>query len=154
MPDVPPVEGPPSSSLDLDVNKQATAADTGDDHHDSDDDMDHFGGGGSPMGGHSSDNDSRPPSALDGPAMPEPSTSANDLDIGVDLPSTQLDLPQESNEHIANEEANQSNTDVPDQTTLLNNEEESFALAPVDASALKGNLNSRIYITCILMIIF
>lgn len=27
-----------------------------------------------------------------------------------------------------------------DQTTLLHNEEESFALAPVDASALRGNL--------------
>lgn len=26
-----------------------------------------------------------------------------------------------------------------DQTTLLQNEEESFALAPIDASALKGN---------------
>lgn len=30
------------------------------------------------------------------------------------------------------------NLDAPDQTTLLNNDEESFALAPVDASALKG----------------
>lgn len=29
---------------------------------------------------------------------------------------------------------------MPDQTTLLQNEEESFALAPVDASALKGLL--------------
>lgn len=29
-----------------------------------------------------------------------------------------------------------------EQTTLLNNEEESFALAPVDASALKGKLSS------------
>lgn len=28
-----------------------------------------------------------------------------------------------------------------EQTTLLNNEEESFALAPVDASALKGNVH-------------
>lgn len=27
-----------------------------------------------------------------------------------------------------------------EQTTLLNNEEESFALAPVDASALKGKI--------------
>lgn len=28
--------------------------------------------------------------------------------------------------------------DLPEQTTLLHDEEESFALAPVDASALKG----------------
>lgn len=34
--------------------------------------------------------------------------------------------------------ADDHNLDAPDQTTLLNNEEESFALAPVDASALKG----------------
>ncbi|EAA09166.4 AGAP004560-PA [Anopheles gambiae str. PEST] len=31
----------------------------------------------------------------------------------------------------------------PDQTTLLNNEEESFALAPVDATALKGTTKSK-----------
>lgn len=35
--------------------------------------------------------------------------------------------PDEVDEHLA------------EQTTLLNNEEESFALAPVDASALKGS---------------
>ncbi|KFB53428.1 hypothetical protein ZHAS_00021929 [Anopheles sinensis] len=32
---------------------------------------------------------------------------------------------------------------LPDQTTLLNNEEESFALAPVDATALKGATKSK-----------
>lgn len=36
------------------------------------------------------------------------------------------------------DEALPQNDNLPDQTTLLNNEEESFALAPVDASALKG----------------
>lgn len=36
------------------------------------------------------------------------------------------------------DEAIPQGDNLPDQTTLLNNEEESFALAPVDASALKG----------------
>lgn len=36
------------------------------------------------------------------------------------------------------DEAIPQGDNLPDQTTLLNNEEESFALAPVDVSALKG----------------
>lgn len=41
-------------------------------------------------------------------------------------------------EHIEDEVQHAPQTD---QTTLLHNEEESFALAPVDASALKGEQN-------------
>ncbi|EEZ99261.1 double-strand-break repair protein rad21 homolog isoform X1 [Tribolium castaneum] len=84
-----------------------------------DDDMDHFGGPPS-VGGHSSD-DSRPTSAIGGPpTMPSPAHAAPQHQ------EQQAEQPEEAN-------------NVPlEQTTLVHNEEESFALAPVDASALKG----------------
>ncbi|KAF4517603.1 hypothetical protein B566_EDAN008592 [Ephemera danica] len=104
---------------------------------DSDDDgMDHYGGAPSPMGGHSDDDNSRPSSPLlaDHDLGPAAAVGA-----GLDLPSTSganmgvpelgaLDLPP------GLDDAGR----VADQTTLLHNEEESFALAPVDAATLKG----------------
>lgn len=116
MPDVPAIE---SSSLGQDKAPDSPIP--------SDDDMDHFGGPPS-VGGHSSDNDSRPGSALDGNLlgqMPPPSVAQSQEAEPV-IPET-------------HEETQQDNANA-DQTTLLHNEEESFALAPVDASALKGTL--------------
>lgn len=144
MPEVAPVEGPSGSSLDVDGCSKpppsAGAAPSGAcSTHDSDDDMDHFGGAPSPMDGHSSDNDSRPPSALGGPILPEPSSVTNDA-AGSTAMTPVHEPPQESNLNLASEEATQNGADGPanEQTTLLNNEDESFALAPVDASVLKG----------------
>ncbi|KAF5286657.1 hypothetical protein FQR65_LT12488 [Abscondita terminalis] len=87
---------------------------------DDDDDMDHFGGPPS-VGGHSSAS-SRPPSAL---GQPPPETS---LHAPPSVPEQHLDMIEEP-----------PRTSPPlEQTTLLQNEEESFALAPVDASVLRG----------------
>lgn len=78
---------------------------------------------------------SRPPSAL--------STS------NVEIPETRHDalMPQagashENDGNAANvDEHAEDDANFNEQITLLNNEEESFALAPVDASALKGMLS-------------
>lgn len=85
---------------------------------DSDDDMDHFGGPPS-MGGVSSD-DSRPASAAGGPQP-------------IEQPQQTVPAPSEQAA-----EAHEEPQQPLDQTSLIQNEEESFALAPVDASALKG----------------
>lgn len=89
-------------------------------HDDSDDDMDHFGGPPS-MGGDSSDN-SRPPSPLaalnEKPAEPAPPPS---------IVSETADTQEEPR------------VETPlDQNTLLQNDDESFALPPVDASVFRG----------------
>lgn len=79
-----------------------------DDHH-----MDDFGGVPSP-GGMSSPGGSRP-------ASPAPNTSSAPQALEeTPVPPAPVDQA------------------VPDQTTLLQNEQESFALAPVDASAMRG----------------
>ncbi|KAF2894481.1 hypothetical protein ILUMI_11681 [Ignelater luminosus] len=88
---------------------------------DSDDDMDHFGGPPS-VGGQSSAS-SRPPSVI-GQVAPE-ATPAQLPPPPVEQP---VDVPEERHRMSPPLE----------QTTLLQNEEESFALAPVDASALRG----------------
>ncbi|XP_011306695.1 double-strand-break repair protein rad21 homolog [Fopius arisanus] len=94
----------------------------------SDDDMgDHFGGPPSPMGGMSSDG-SRPTS---------PAVGGDEIGGRASVASHRFTpappiIPEEVLNHI--EEA----APLQDQTTLLHDEEESFALAPVDASALKG----------------
>ncbi|KAK9739426.1 Conserved region of Rad21 / Rec8 like protein [Popillia japonica] len=85
----------------------------------SDDEMDNFGG--PPSVGQSSD-ESRPPSAL-GPSHVETTSRP---------PTAQPSEPQ-----IETVEELRPSTPL-DQTTLLQNEEESFALAPIDASALRG----------------
>lgn len=56
---------------------------------------------------------------------------------------TVAEVPVISHPEPLNEAPNESHPPTPtnDQTTLLQNEEESFALAPVDTSVLKGCLN-------------
>ncbi|THK32942.1 double-strand-break repair protein rad21 homolog isoform X2 [Diachasma alloeum] len=95
----------------------------------SEDDMgDHFGGPPSPMGGMSTDG-SRPTS---------PVAAGEELGGRASVASHRFTPapPTIPEEHVMNhiEEA----APLQDQTTLLHDEEESFALAPVDASALKG----------------
>lgn len=92
----------------------------------SDDDSDdggHFDGGASPA---MSSTSSRPPSTIPPQAMNQfnsdgPNSFLSELN---QQPGTSKDLLSDLND--------------PDKTTLVHNEEESFALAPVDASALKG----------------
>ncbi|XP_043462432.1 double-strand-break repair protein rad21 homolog isoform X1 [Leptopilina heterotoma] len=102
-------------------------------HNDSDDDDmgDHFGGGApSPMGGMSSS---------DGSRAATPAMASDDLTDRASVASRRFTPAPPS---IAEDHAMDSIEDIPppvqEQTTLLHDEEESFALAPVDASALKG----------------
>ncbi|ETN62488.1 DNA repair protein Rad21 [Anopheles darlingi] len=95
-----------------------------------DDDDDHFDMAGAPSPAPSSDN-SRPPSPIMANAL---------LDGAAQAPGTSgKDAPHPT----ANDEDGRVDDGLPDQTTLLNNEEESFALAPVDATALKGTTKSK-----------
>lgn len=60
----------------------------------------------------------------------------------AEQPPAQTDLPPtddhpEANQNVESVENNENQN--AEQTTLLQNEEESFALAPVDASALRGS---------------
>ncbi|XP_043286205.1 double-strand-break repair protein rad21 homolog [Venturia canescens] len=99
-------------------------------HEDSDEDMgDHFGGPASPMGGMSSTDGSRPPTPL---------APGEELEGRASVASRRFTpappvIPEEHPMDVAEEPP-----PLQDQTTLLHDEEESFALAPVDASALKG----------------
>ncbi|XP_011862112.1 PREDICTED: double-strand-break repair protein rad21 homolog [Vollenhovia emeryi] len=98
-------------------------------HDESDEDMgDHFGGPASPMGGMSSDG-SRPAT---------PVAAGEEIEGRISVASRRFTPapPVMPEEHAID------NIEEPpplqDQTTLLHDEEESFALAPIDASALKG----------------
>ncbi|CAG9857962.1 unnamed protein product [Phyllotreta striolata] len=96
------------------------------DHPDSDDDgMDNFGGPPS-VGGLSSDG-SRPPTSMG------------------QLPKAVTPAPSDQPEPAVSEQSQREEPAVPaiEQTTLLHNEEESFALAPVDAAQLKGLSKAR-----------
>jgi len=94
--------------------------------HDSDDDMgDHFGGPPS-VGGQSMDGDSRPSTPVQG-LVPEPPP-----------PEPQPVIPPPIEPAFQDQVDDQPGGVAHEQTTLLQNEEESFALAPVDASALRG----------------
>ncbi|XP_011636688.1 double-strand-break repair protein rad21 homolog [Pogonomyrmex barbatus] len=98
-------------------------------HDESDEDMgDHFGGPASPMGGMSSDG-SRPAT---------PAATGEEIEGRISVASRRF-TPAPP---IIPEEHAIDNIEEPpplqDQTTLLHDEEESFALAPIDASALKG----------------
>lgn len=102
----------------------------------SDDDDDHFGGPPS-IGGHSSDGISRAASPVPDIDIADkehteaaPATAAGPLPTGAEAAEAAYVEPQD--------EDNKDDVQHPDQTTLLHNEEESFALAPVDASAFKG----------------
>ncbi|XP_077258725.1 RAD21 cohesin complex component verthandi [Temnothorax americanus] len=98
-------------------------------HDDSDEDMgDHFGGPTSPMGGMSSDG-SRPAT---------PAAAGEEIEGRISVASRRFTpappvIPEEHAIDNIEEPA-----PLQDQTTLLHDEEESFALAPIDASALKG----------------
>ncbi|XP_075210065.1 RAD21 cohesin complex component verthandi isoform X2 [Lycorma delicatula] len=97
------------------------------------DEDDHFGGPPS-VGGNSSDAGSRP-------VTPAPELPAVAAGVGLEAPATPAPVtapPIDSQfPEVQEEEKNEMQNHV-DQTTLLHNEEESFALAPVDASAFRG----------------
>uniref|UniRef100_A0A182Y8L9 Rad21/Rec8-like protein N-terminal domain-containing protein n=1 Tax=Anopheles stephensi TaxID=30069 RepID=A0A182Y8L9_ANOST len=109
-----------------------------------DDDDDHFDMGGAPSPAPSSDN-SRPPTPITSNALldgePQPGTSKEGAGAG----SQNQQLHPETGLPIAHDDGEEGigNDGHPDQTALLNNEEESFALAPVDATALKGTTKSK-----------
>ncbi|XP_063227523.1 double-strand-break repair protein rad21 homolog isoform X2 [Bacillus rossius redtenbacheri] len=110
---VPPIEEPEK------VADEAVA-------QESDDDLgDHFGGPPS-VGGHSSDGDSQPATPAPG-LPPEPPPPEQPEPVAPPPVEPPYQDPVDELPSVAQ-----------DQTTLLQNEEESFALAPVDASALRG----------------
>ncbi|XP_060526179.1 double-strand-break repair protein rad21 homolog isoform X2 [Cylas formicarius] len=121
MVDVPPVDATIPAPQDL-----AGHADSDDDG-----DMDNFGGPPS-VGGMSSD-DSRPPISVDRapsvvPPAPSPAPSARSLRSMQQTPApTAAEAVAEEVHHAP----------ALDQTILVHNDEESFALAPVDTSVLK-----------------
>ena len=83
-------------------------------------------------GGMSSPGNSRPPTPMATPAhtpaqTPASATPAHDPASATPHPATPPHMMLPPNE----------------QTTLLHNEEESFALAPVDASALRGTVRTK-----------
>ena len=103
---------------------------------DSDDDMgDHFGGGApSPMGGMSSDG-SRPAT---------PATGMDGVGGRMSVASRRFATPAPPG--AADDHAIDGQDDQPlslEQSALAQDEEETFALAPVDASALKGMANFK-----------
>lgn len=124
-----------------------------------DDDDDHFDVGGAPSPAPSSDG-SRPPSPIMTQQLlddlAQPGTSQDGLgkagasaDVSADVAPMVTDAEPEV-ERAAQEEpgagdegAGEEMDANAEQTTLLQNEEESFALAPVDASALKGVTKSK-----------
>ncbi|KAJ8675050.1 hypothetical protein QAD02_010836 [Eretmocerus hayati] len=100
-------------------------------HEDSDDDMgDHFGGAPSPMGGMSSDG-SRPHSPAPGLDVPGGGRMSVASRRFTPAPAMMADDPALM-DGLDDQQVPQ------DQSTLMNDEEECFALAPIDASALKG----------------
>lgn len=67
----------------------------------------------------------------------------------VEQPAAEVDMQPAVapavDQNIESTESNENNQ-IAEQTTLLQNEEESFALAPVDASALRGSYAAyRVY---------
>lgn len=101
-----------------------------------DDDDDHFM---PPSPGRQSSDGSRPASPVN---LPFPNAGALGLIPSPTrdqtlMPPPDLDMHDIQEEPEEPEPLNEQNASV-DQTTLVQNEEESFALAPVDASALRG----------------
>ncbi|KAG7213135.1 hypothetical protein KM043_002451 [Ampulex compressa] len=98
-------------------------------HDESDEDMgDHFGGAASPMVGMSTD-ESRPVT----PVVP-----GEEIEGRISVASRRFTPAPQAIQEEHPMEAVEEPPPIQDQTTLLHDEEESFALAPVDASALKG----------------
>lgn len=139
-------------------------AQRGDEDDSDDDDDDHFDVGGAPSPAASSDN-SRPtspvmtqqlledlqqpqpgPSQEITPAPPVSHEEPEDVPVPVVPEPPQAEpvrKPEVHEEHSVHEELPGDDDVNAEQTTLLQNEEESFALAPVDASALKGVTKSK-----------
>ncbi|XP_058062210.1 double-strand-break repair protein rad21 homolog [Anopheles bellator] len=112
-----------------------------------DDDDDHFDMAGAPSPAPSTDN-SRPPSPimantlLDGASLP-PGTSKDTAGQQQHYSESGLPTIGDGARHGDEDREAVGEDGLPDQSTLLNNEEESFALAPVDATALKGTTKSK-----------
>ncbi|XP_054265906.1 double-strand-break repair protein rad21 homolog [Macrosteles quadrilineatus] len=110
---------------------------------DSDDDDDHFGGPPS-IGGHSSDEGSRAVSPMRDIAVPmvppSPARSYVSHVSHISHISHMSHRPTPAPTPVPSEHPDDDKPPTPpaDQTTLVQNDEESFALAPVDASAFKG----------------
>ncbi|XP_046688884.1 double-strand-break repair protein rad21 homolog [Homalodisca vitripennis] len=113
---------------------------------DSDDDDDHFGGPPS-IGGHSSDGGSRAVSPMRDIAVPmvPPSPARSYVShvshiSHISHISHMSHRPTPAPTPVPSEHPDDEKPPTPpaDQTTLVQNDEESFALAPVDASAFKG----------------
>lgn len=105
---------------------------------DSDDDDGHFDGGASPAP--SSTYNSRPPSTVPPQAMENFNADNLALNLQQD-PCSSKDLL--ANDQKAAENIEKDNHEDQDQTTLINNEEESFALAPIDTTVLKGATKTK-----------
>ncbi|KAL1465139.1 hypothetical protein WDU94_004729 [Cyamophila willieti] len=114
------------------------------------DDDDHFGGPASPMGHPSSDDGSRPgtpeaPAAAAVEAephpidmdLPPPSVPPPPSDMGMPPQEDIVHTPVEEEEHMPPPPTHEPVEPV-EHTQLLHNEEESFALAPIDASVVRG----------------
>ncbi|XP_065083169.1 double-strand-break repair protein rad21 homolog isoform X2 [Ochlerotatus camptorhynchus] len=132
----------------------------GEEEDSDDDDDDHFDVvGGAPSPAPSSDN-SRPPTPIMTQQLlddlQQPGTSQDGMpiapviqDVSVEASTSLTAEPQKEVERRTELEDDIMGEDVggqeghAEQTTLLQNEEESFALAPVDASALKGVTKSK-----------
>lgn len=130
MGEVPPVD----ASIPVPSVQELAGADSDDEG-----DMDNFGGPPS-VGGMSSTGASRPPTPLDDhsqPASTRPPTPSHAIAPQSPAPSLRsMRSAQPTPAPPEIPQAEEAPTPV-DQTTLLQNEEESFALPPVDASALK-----------------
>jgi cohesin complex subunit SCC1 len=112
----------PPATMETSAPNQGNMTSRTDD--DSDDDGGHFDGGASPA---LSSTSSRPPSTIPPQAMNQfhPDGQENFMNALNQQPGASKDLMGDHD-------------DGADKTTLVNNEEESFALAPIDATALKG----------------
>lgn len=112
----------PPATLETAAPNQGNMTSRTDD--DSDDDGGHFDGGASPA---LSSTSSRPPSTIPPQAINQfhPDGQENFMNALNQQPGTSKNLLGDHDDGI-------------DKTTLVNNEEESFALAPIDATALKG----------------
>ncbi|XP_055526718.1 double-strand-break repair protein rad21 homolog isoform X2 [Wyeomyia smithii] len=142
----------------------AAQAQAGQERDSEDDDDDHFDVGGAPSPAASSDG-SRPPSPiitqqllddLQKPSTSQSSTTKvpiyHDGGAAMEASALATDEPHPEgadrrldpeDERIAGDGTAEEEAEHAEQTTLLHNEEESFALAPVDASALKGVTKSK-----------
>uniref|UniRef100_A0A0A9YIK2 Double-strand-break repair protein rad21 n=1 Tax=Lygus hesperus TaxID=30085 RepID=A0A0A9YIK2_LYGHE len=138
---VPPVEQS-AQETPLPPSIHPTPAALGSDNEDDEDDGDRFGGAPSPMAP-SSDGGSRPGSPMDhqmmGVGVEEPIPIQPEEPAPV-FPPEPKEMPPPP---VIDEPPPEPPMPYQDQTVLLHNEEESFALGPVDASALRGSTKHK-----------